>query len=195
MIGFPNVGKSSVINVLCKKKLVGVDARPGKTKNYQTIYLSSDLMLCDCPGLVFPTVASSKSEMICNAVLPIDNIWDWIEPIQYITTLIPKRVLCYLYKLNLETEQQHVTATHLLFAYATNRGYVTGSGQPDLAKASRLILKDFNTGKLLYCHLPDLTILKGEIVKQFNEVPEDFQPEYYKSANEEILNMKKFENN
>jgi len=68
MCGFPNVGKSSIINVLCKKKLVGVDARPGKTKNYQTIFLEPELLLCDCPGLVFPTIASSKSEMICNGV-------------------------------------------------------------------------------------------------------------------------------
>jgi len=43
MCGFPNVGKSSIINVLCKKKLVGVDARPGKTKNYQTIFLDKEL--------------------------------------------------------------------------------------------------------------------------------------------------------
>jgi large subunit GTPase 1 len=34
MIGYPNVGKSSVINVLCGKKLVGVANRPGKTKHF-----------------------------------------------------------------------------------------------------------------------------------------------------------------
>lgn len=61
MIGFPNVGKSSVINVLCNKKLVGVGARPGKTKNFQTIYLEKDLVLCDCPGLVFPSIVHSKA--------------------------------------------------------------------------------------------------------------------------------------
>lgn len=61
MVGYPNVGKSSVINVLCGKKLVGVDSRPGKTKNFQTIFLEKDLLLCDCPGLVFPSVVSSKA--------------------------------------------------------------------------------------------------------------------------------------
>ena len=34
MVGFPNVGKSSLINVLCGKKMVGVDCKPGKTKNF-----------------------------------------------------------------------------------------------------------------------------------------------------------------
>ena len=33
-VGFPNVGKSSLVNVLCKKKLVGVAAMPGKTKHF-----------------------------------------------------------------------------------------------------------------------------------------------------------------
>lgn len=64
MIGFPNVGKSSVINVLCNKKLVGVGARPGKTKNFQTIVLEQNLMLCDCPGLVFPSIVHSKAHMV-----------------------------------------------------------------------------------------------------------------------------------
>jgi len=37
MIGYPNVGKSSVINVLCGRKRVGVAAMPGKTKHFQTL--------------------------------------------------------------------------------------------------------------------------------------------------------------
>lgn len=34
MVGYPNVGKSSVINVLCNKKRVTVGALPGKTKHF-----------------------------------------------------------------------------------------------------------------------------------------------------------------
>jgi large subunit GTPase 1 len=34
MVGYPNVGKSSVINTLCNKKIVGVGSLPGKTKNF-----------------------------------------------------------------------------------------------------------------------------------------------------------------
>lgn len=63
-VGFPNVGKSSLVNVLCKKKLVGVAAMPGKTKHFQTLYLESDFMLCDCPGLVFPSAESNREQMV-----------------------------------------------------------------------------------------------------------------------------------
>lgn len=84
MVGYPNVGKSSLINVLCGKKMVGVDAKPGKTRNFQTIYLEKEILLCDCPGLVFPSIVFSKSEMICNGVISLNNLVNYIDPIKYV---------------------------------------------------------------------------------------------------------------
>ena len=71
-VGYPNVGKSSVINVLAGHKKVGVASLPGKTKHFQTLNLGKEICLCDCPGLVFPSFANSKAEMMCCGVLPID---------------------------------------------------------------------------------------------------------------------------
>lgn len=47
MVGYPNVGKSSVINALCNKKLVGVGNMPGKTRNFQTVFIQDDVLLCN----------------------------------------------------------------------------------------------------------------------------------------------------
>ena len=80
-VGFPNVGKSSVINVLCGIKRVGVANRPGKTKHFQTLNLDADLCLCDCPGLVFPSFANSKAEMMTCGVLNIDTMRDYVGPV------------------------------------------------------------------------------------------------------------------
>ena len=80
-VGYPNVGKSSLINVLCGRKRVGVAAMPGKTKHFQTLLLESterDICLVDCPGLVFPSFANSKAEMYCCGVLPIHTITDYV---------------------------------------------------------------------------------------------------------------------
>lgn len=152
MVGYPNVGKSSIINVLCGKKLVGVGARPGKTKHFQTIFIEKDVVLCDCPGLVFPSVAATKAEMVCNGVLPIDNLKDYIGPVEVLCAKVPKAVFEKLYHIKLEGNK--LSASNLLSVFARNRGFFTGgSGLPDFAKVARIILKDLVNGKLLLCKL------------------------------------------
>lgn len=101
MVGYPNVGKSSLINVLCGKKMVGVDCKPGKTKNFQTIYLKKEILLCDCPGLVFPSIVSSKSEMICNGVISLNSLVDYVDPIKYVIFNSSYELLLRKYKLPL----------------------------------------------------------------------------------------------
>lgn len=54
-VGFPNVGKSSLMNALMGRKVVSVSRTPGHTKHFQTIFLTQNVRLCDCPGLVFPS--------------------------------------------------------------------------------------------------------------------------------------------
>ncbi|CAF4123353.1 unnamed protein product, partial [Rotaria sp. Silwood2] len=85
MVGYPNVGKSSTINSLLQYKKVSVSATPGKTKHFQTIFLEKDLLLCDCPGLVFPSFVSTKDELIINGILPIDQMRDYIGPANLIS--------------------------------------------------------------------------------------------------------------
>jgi large subunit GTPase 1 len=166
MIGYPNVGKSSVINVLCGAKKVGVASRPGKTKHFQTIYLGNDICLCDCPGLVFPSFASSKSEMVCCGVIPIDNLRDIKSPMELVVRRIPKEMFETVYKIKLPVEY---TASELLQIYSAYKGYVTGNGLPDENKAARTMLKDFNSGKILFVHLrPDYSEEKHGLVTQTN---------------------------
>ena len=120
MVGYPNVGKSSVINVLCQKKLVGVAAQPGKTKHFQTHFIEKDLLLCDCPGLVFPSASSTRAEMVCNGVLPIDTIKDYISPVDLICERVEKRVLERLYKVKIDLLMP--TGSQFLQIFARSRG-------------------------------------------------------------------------
>lgn len=66
LVGYPNVGKSSTINSLIGEKKVSVSATPGKTKHFQTIHLSENIVLCDCPGLVFPQFATTRADLVIN---------------------------------------------------------------------------------------------------------------------------------
>lgn len=69
LTGYPNVGKSSTINALFGSKKTAVAPTPGKTKHFQTLNITDNLTLCDCPGLVLPRYAQSKSEMVAAGVL------------------------------------------------------------------------------------------------------------------------------
>ncbi|XP_023330316.1 large subunit GTPase 1 homolog [Eurytemora carolleeae] len=153
-IGYPNVGKSSTINKLLNSKKVRVSETPGKTKHFQTLVLESDITLCDCPGLVMPSVVASKADMVLNGILGVDQLRDHVPSIQLLLQLIPTHVLEYKYGMVLPPEPAILSVEQLLIAAATIRGFMAIGGRPDQSRAARIILKDFVSGKLLFCTAP-----------------------------------------
>lgn len=177
LVGYPNVGKSSTINALLGEKKVSVSSTPGKTKHFQTIHLSDSTILCDCPGLVFPQFATTKAELVCDGVLPIDQMKEYTGPASLVVQRIPKEVLDGTYGLSIQAKRAeeggdgHMRAENLLVAYAIARGYMrSGQGNPDEAHAARYILKDYVNAKLLFCHPPP-----GVESKLFNEQTHQIQ--------------------
>ena len=101
-VGFPNVGKSSVINSLVGSSKhahgfvrVAVAAKPGMTKHFQTILLpdNDSIMVCDCPGLVFPSFVRSTADMIAAGVFPIAQMRDFWPVVKLICERIPREIL------------------------------------------------------------------------------------------------------
>lgn len=185
-VGYPNVGKSSTINALCGTKRVSVAATPGHTKHYQSLVVPlpddvrqhlpsnyTQLGLCDCPGLVFPAMTTSRADLVLNGVLPVDQLRTWVQivtPIQLMVARISTAQLYRCYGLvapqpSLLTQQQHQpplaqmlrarwTADALLNALAQLRGLHKDHGRPDQSRSARILLKDYFSGRLLYCHCP-----------------------------------------
>ncbi|XP_057480874.1 GTPase LSG1-2-like [Actinidia eriantha] len=159
-VGYPNVGKSSTINALVGEKRTGVTSTPGKTKHFQTLIMSDELTLCDCPGLVFPSFTSSRYEMIASGVLPIDRMTEHREAVQVVANRVPRHIIEDVYNITLpkpkpyEPQSRPPSAAELLRAYCASRGYVASSGLPDETRAARQILKDYIDGKLPHFELP-----------------------------------------
>ena len=173
-VGFPNVGKSSLINVLLGSATtqhnvhrVGVASQPGKTKHFQTLHVPGhpDAMLCDCPGLVFPSFVSSTADMIAAGVYPIAQMRDHWPVVGLVCQRVPRTVLNATYGINIPVNllEGHdplspppkPTAEELLTTYCVARSIIaSGSGVPDWQRAARIVVKDYVAGRLLYCHAP-----------------------------------------
>ncbi|KAJ3338045.1 hypothetical protein HDU93_010043 [Gonapodya sp. JEL0774] len=186
MVGYPNVGKSSTINSLLGEKRVAVSSTPGKTKHFQvsmrlrvvtsvivgliiisnliisplnqTFHLSPTLILCDCPGLVFPSFATTKADMVANGVLPVDQLREFSGPSELVCRRVPRRVLEWTYGIRIRKvdsggdigfassndAEEYVKAEELLQTYAIARGFRRAQqGNPDESRAAKYILKDY----------------------------------------------------
>jgi large subunit GTPase 1 len=149
-------------------KRVGVSATPGKTKHFQTLVLSDHLMLCDCPGLVFPNFSASKSELICAGVLSIDTMrGDAVSPVAVIARRVPAAILEGVYGIRFPapsalglldvastTKAGYVSAVTLLETHARARGFMTDHDRPDVSRSARLLLKQYVSGRVLFAHAP-----------------------------------------
>ena len=80
LIGYPNVGKSSVINALMKKHCCRVAPIPGETKVWQYITLTKRIYLIDCPGIVHDEY-QTDTEKVLKCVVRAEKVPD---PAQYI---------------------------------------------------------------------------------------------------------------
>jgi len=83
------------------------------------------MILCDCPGLVFPSFATTKAEMVVNGILPIDQLRDHVGPIHLLVNRISKAILESTYGIKIKTknaegqdEIRKPTGSELLTAYA-----------------------------------------------------------------------------
>ncbi|CAE7594185.1 lsg1 [Symbiodinium pilosum] len=165
-VGYPNVGKSSVINALFGAKKVSMSRTPGKTKHLQTLELSdSNITLCDCPGLVFPSVVATRSHLVINGTVPLDELRDFIDPIRVIVGKIGPEPILKRYGVSASEvrdgairrgvgEASDEMAHQVLCGLATHRHHFLRVGVPDETWAARRVLRDFCTGQLLHCELP-----------------------------------------
>ncbi|XP_954102.1 GTPase, putative [Theileria annulata] len=101
-VGYPNVGKSSLINCLMESTRTLVGIQPGKTKHIQTLILkNTNIILCDCPGLIFPKLVSTKYHLLINNIISTSHFkGDMTIAVQLICNLIPLQI-CKRYDIDI----------------------------------------------------------------------------------------------
>lgn len=128
---------------------------------------SDEMMLCDCPGLVFPSFVSNTADLIAAGVYPIAQMRDHWPVVNLICQRIPRQILNAMYGIHMPVpskqdlkergliETPPPTGEEFLTVLCHSRGMLAAnSGNPDFTGAARLVIKDYAAGKLLYCHPP-----------------------------------------
>lgn len=143
VVGVPNVGKSSLINALTKRKGTQVGARPGVTRGKQ--WLSSPgMLLLDSPGLLWPKFEVQEVAKKLAVVASIrDEVFDQVEIAWWLVKLLLEK-----YPEGLRERYGEIEEENALESIGKKRGCLLRGGAVDLNQAAALVLKDFRTGKL-----------------------------------------------
>ncbi|KAG0701473.1 P-loop containing nucleoside triphosphate hydrolase protein [Suillus ampliporus] len=153
VVGFPNVGKSSLINSLKRSKACAVAAQPGHTKDLQSVQLERGIKIVDSPGVVFdeddPSDTSQKGSVLLRNVVKVEDIEDPIAVVEEILARTEHDTLQRLYNL-----PQYSSTLEFLTMLALNSGRLLKGGTPDLLSAARHVLMDWNHQKIPYFSVP-----------------------------------------
>ena len=151
VIGIPNVGKSSLINSLTRGKNVGVSNTPGFTKGLQEVILDNNLRLLDCPGVVM----SNDENNILHNVIRTEDIK---EPLEVVGKILKKMTMDYFLKTyNLDIsilKGSELTLEKVVYLVGEKLKKYKKGGIVDLDKSARIIINDWNLGKLKYYSVP-----------------------------------------
>lgn len=149
IIGYPNVGKSSIINALKRTRAVGVSPKPGFTTAMQEVLLDRNVRLLDSPGVVF----DDRSALLGNCI-NADSMDDPIPAVEALLKRCNPASLVMTYKIPAFPPDNVMMFLALV---ARSYGRVLKGGIPDKVSAARAVLKDWNAGKIPYYTPPPVT--------------------------------------
>jgi len=150
IMGVPNVGKSTLMNALVKRRVAKVGDEPAVTKSQQSLDLGKHMTITDTPGLMWPKIEHDSDGMMLAASNVIGR-----------NALIEEEVAGFLAGILLERyparliaryalQPQGLDATGVIEAVARRRGCVVKGrgGELDLERAALILLQDYREGAL-----------------------------------------------
>ncbi|CAN6818379.1 unnamed protein product, partial [Brassica oleracea] len=171
IIGLPNVGKSSLINSLKRAHVVNVGATPGLTRSLQEVHLDKNVKLLDCPGVVMLKSSANDASIALRNCKRIEKLEDPVSPVKEILKLCTPQMLVTLYKI-----PSFEALDDFLYKVATVRGKLKKGGLVDTEAAARIVLHDWNEGKIPFYTMPPKrdqgehaeSKIVNELAKEFN---------------------------
>ncbi|MFZ5954799.1 MAG: YlqF/YawG family GTPase [Nanoarchaeota archaeon] len=147
IIGYPNTGKSSLINILSGRSSARTAPEAGFTKGIQKIRLTSDILLLDTPGIIPESKYSgTKREVIADNTIVGARTFDQVKDPEFIISKLMDKYSKQIEKFyEIEAEGD---AEMLIEKLAKKKGFLIKGNEPDIDRTSRLILRDWQLGKI-----------------------------------------------
>ena len=145
VVGIPNVGKSTFINNIVRKKVAKAENRPGVTKSLQWIRINEDVELLDTPGVLWPKIENQSDARLLALIGSInDDILDKQELVLFGLNLLKEKYP------GLISERYSVdeNCDDLLEEIGKTKLWLTNDGEVDMAKTVDAILKDIRSNKI-----------------------------------------------
>lgn len=148
IMGIPNVGKSTLMNALLKKRVAKVGDEPAVTKSQQKLYLGQNIVLVDTPGLMWPKIEMDSDGYMLAASHAIGtNAVIEEEVAEVLANLLLRRYPKLLTeRYGLKTDGMDGVA--VIEGVAARRGFRVRGGEFDYEKAAHTLLLDYRTGAL-----------------------------------------------
>lgn len=145
VVGIPNVGKSTFINNIVKKKVAKAENRPGVTKSLQWIRINEDVELLDTPGVLWPKFENQDDARLLALIGSInDDILDKEELLRFGLNLLKKLypgMISQRYGVD-ENEED------LIGAIGKEKLWLSADNTVNMTKTIDLILKDIRNNKI-----------------------------------------------
>ena len=148
IVGIPNVGKSTLINSIVKRKSAKTGNMPGVTKGKQWIRLTGNIDLLDTPGILWPKFDDDKLALnlaftgaIRDEVLVLEEI-----SLKFVEKMIElNKVDAIIEKYGIERGEKPLD---ILDNIAYKKGFLLNNKEIDYLRVAHLLLNDFRSGKL-----------------------------------------------
>ncbi|XP_058812261.1 guanine nucleotide-binding protein-like 3 homolog [Topomyia yanbarensis] len=151
IVGLPNVGKSSLVNSLKRKRACLVGAKPGITKQMQEVQIDSHVKLIDSPGIIFQRPKEEDHNRF-YALKNAQKVTEIQDPFPLAADILKRGTMSYFCKLY-DISEFH-SPDEFLAKKAIKMGALAKKGIPDVKKAARTLIEDWNAGKIKYCTHP-----------------------------------------
>lgn len=149
VVGVPNVGKSTFINKVARRKSAKAQDRPGVTRGKQWITVDQGLELLDTPGILWPKFEDERTGLhlaFTGAVR--DQVMDVEELGCRLMELLFRRCPAALTDRYKAALREEMTGWEMLEACAQKRGFLISMGEFDLERMANVLLDEFRGGKL-----------------------------------------------